>query len=132
MTDKTQGVEEKLVSMLDALEKGAVHVGDAVVKYSPDVAEATLLVVRIDGVQNIVTGLICAVLAFLSAKACVKWLKASDGDDVYIPLIASALITALVTTQVDFFNLIDVWNWVAIFEPKLYLAKQIIKAALGA
>jgi hypothetical protein len=138
MTDKTQGVEEKLVSMLDALEKGAVQVGDAVVKYSPDVAEATLAVVQIDAAGKLIIGTLCTIAAYVAYRVARWGIKEFVNDMVGAEdgLIAPSIVFGVLFFVPPFIGAIiylaDIWNWVAIFEPKLYLAKQIIKAALGA
>lgn len=132
----SDGIEQKVVNMLDALEKGAVHVGDVVVKYSPDVAEATLMVVRIDGVSSIATGVVAGVLCYLwfvwANKLRKKADEASYADSALFGTASVVcFVGSVVAFSVSMINLLDVWNWVAVFEPKLYLAKQIIKAAVG-
>lgn len=50
-------VEDKLVTILDALQTGAVTVGEQVVKYSPDVADAALMIVRVDAAETLLWSL---------------------------------------------------------------------------
>ena len=152
MTDK---VEEKIVSMLDALQSGVVHVGEQVVKYSPDVADAALWVVRIEGVSALIYGVIglfaiaIAIILFrkylwhnsqytaefklyCSKQGVEERIHRNNANNHYFWRLAFGF-SALGFTFVGFGflkKLLDIWNWVAVFEPKLYIAKQIIDAAL--
>lgn len=130
-------LEQKVITMLDALEKGAVTVGDAAVKYAPDVADAVLGVIRINGLSAVMTALISFVLLMFVGcflwKVHKKWLavdpeylKGVTGFSLLGSIIFFGFASAVLIT--DVFN---VWNWVAIFEPKLALAKQIVDAALN-
>lgn len=126
-------VQDKLVSMLDALQQGAVKVGETVVQYSPDVANAALWVVRIDGIQCIVTGAFYATIGALGVKYTIKawrWATkdASDQPVFLVPLVLGVVTGIAVVAASNI--VLNVWNWIAVFEPKLWLAKQIIAAAL--
>lgn len=152
MTDK---VEEKVISLLDALQSGVAHIGDQVVKYSPDVADAALWVVRIDGLGNLLIGLlglgmiavshalfrkavwhrgqhIIAWRAYIETKGKEERIQKDDADyhDFwrFITLLTSGFsgFAGLIAVA----RFLDIWNWVAVFEPKLFIAKQIIDAAL--
>jgi hypothetical protein len=134
----TPSVEGKLIDMLDALQNGAVKVGETVVKYSPDVADAALWVVRIDGIQSLITGLIFLIVIFpLWSWQKRLWQWGSkigwDSDDAQMgfafgsaPLVAGIVISAVVVKK----TLLNAWVWIAVFEPKLWLAKQIIDAVV--
>lgn len=129
-------VQSKLVEMLDSLQHGAIKVGEEVVKYSPDIADTALWVVRIDGAQQIVSGLMALAVAICAAKwlgVLWKWgrEKAEDEcDGIYYiwPTFATAAMIIPVVFCAE--KLLSVWHWIAIFQPKLWLAKQIISATL--
>lgn len=134
--DAGTGIEGKLVEMLDALQNGAVKVGEQVVKYSPDVADAALWVVRIDGAQKLVLGIV----ALIALYPCVRWtlrlfgwakkaVKTSYDGIAYAVPILGAIGTVMVAGAAAT-PLLNVWNWIAVIEPKLWLAKQIIAAVL--
>ncbi|MCE9567940.1 MAG: hypothetical protein K8U57_38560, partial [Planctomycetes bacterium] len=128
------GVEGKLVEMLDALQHGAVKVGEQVVKYSPDVADAALWVVRIDGIQSVVLALACIPIAVL----CTRWarkfyayLKEDHAlDEPQVLGLAALWCAAGISSLSSAITLLDVWTWIAIIEPKLWLAKKIIATVL--
>lgn len=133
---KEVNVETKIVEMLDALQNGAIKIGEGVVKYSPDVADAALWVVRIDALENIVFWLIFFIMFLLPLVYiksiwawCVSKEYSSNESSTVLGLIG--LVASFIAAIIGFFNLTTIWNWVAVFEPKLYLAKQIISATLG-
>lgn len=152
MTDKA---EEKVISMLDALQSGVAHIGDQVVKYSPDVADAALWVVRIDGLGSLLVGVLgfvaiaIAVLLFRRAvwhtvqyKIARELYWRTNGKEEQIHkstadthdfwkfmLMTCGFIMGGVGLTASF-QIMQIWNWVAVFEPKLYIVKQIIDAAL--
>lgn len=132
----TPGIEEKVVGMLDALQNGAVKIGEQVVKYSPDVADAALWVVRIDGVQSIATAIffvIAAIVLYVATRRFWAWAWRVDKDfdtpAIMVPVVTGIL--TIISSILASARIFDVWNWIAIFQPKLYLAKQIIKAAIN-
>jgi hypothetical protein len=103
-------------------------------KYAPDVVDAALTVVQINGAQRLLTGALCAILALITVWAFFKWLMPrlmnSDADPVWIffgVLTTGAFIVAGVKAA---HNLLDIWNWVAVIEPKLYIAYKIFEKAL--
>lgn len=128
------GVEGKLIEMLDALQNGAVKVGEQVVKYSPDVAEAALWVVRIDGAQSIVFGVAGIPAACISVRlakryhAYLKSVKLNDEPPIVVVIFLWCL--AAWASLASASCLLSVWNWIAVFQPKLWLAKQIIDAVV--
>lgn len=57
--ENTDKIQDKVVSMLDALQQGTTTLGDKLVKYTPDVVDAGLWVIRIDGIQEIAIAIFC-------------------------------------------------------------------------
>jgi len=127
MSDK---IETKLVSMLDALQNGVAEVGGKIVKYTPDVVNAAEWVVRIDGAQELVFSIFGLLLGVFSAKFLFKHAKIwCDNNGNPIGYIGG--IGAVVFSTASFFSIINMWTWIMIFEPKLYIAKQIIESVVG-
>ena len=128
----TAALENKVVEMLDALQNGAVEIGHQVVKYTPDMIQAVYGVTMINGIQNIVYGILwLGVTIFLYRKAkSYKWSGGNYGpegvDVLKFVTGAAAIVTFIISTT----QLLDVWNYTAIVEPKLYIAHQIIDKAL--
>lgn len=134
--NKHQTIENKTIELLDALQQGAVKVGDAMVQYSPDVVDAALQIVRIDGAASIFEGFVLGVLAYIGYKFCRRMYKALEDakpTDDEVPLMLGVALsgpTTIVLAILSVSKVTQIWNWVAIFEPKLALAKRIVEAAL--
>ena len=133
--DVAPNVEGKLVEMLDALQHGVVKVGETVVQYSPDVADAALWVVRIDGIQYMLMAVSCliwAILAKILGGKLWAWARRVDPDfdtpAACVPILM--WMTGVVAFGISLAELFSIWNWIAIIEPKLWLAKQIISSVL--
>lgn len=132
--ENTDKVQDKVVSMLDALQHGVTTVGNSVVKYTPDVVDAGLWVVRIDGIQTLTFSILGLLAAFILGHASYKFWKylekecELDGPVIVFPLFGGIITIIMIIGNT--ITLLNVWNWVAIFEPKLYLAKQIIDSVV--
>ena len=132
MTESTELLTQKALSIFDSLQTGVAQVGGAVVKYTPDVVEAGLTVVRIDAVQSIVTGLVCLglfVSCVLKIRECNKiecyW------DSCNVPFVGiSSVICLVVSGCIAAVCLLNVWVWAGLFEPKLYIAHKIIEGVM--
>jgi len=132
MSDK---VETKLVSMLDALQNGVAEVGGKIVKYTPDVVNAAEWVVRIDGVQSIVfsvSGMIVMGYASVKIWKFARKIREEDRYSGWADFNNALAVILGIVAALQIRIILDVWNWVRIFEPKLYIAKQIIESVVGA
>lgn len=128
----TSSVETKIVSMLDALQHGIVTVGEKAVKYSPDIADAALSVTQITGAAELLYGIGQGIALFLCVKFCLFFYKTAVEDDSFgaglaVAGFASASVGLAISVIYAFFN---VWNYVAIFNPKIYIAHQIIEKVM--
>lgn len=126
-------LEQKAVDLLNKIESLAVD-------YTPDVYQMAVNVVQAQGIVLIVEGFIYGLAAFvfalISKKSYVfcrkKHDKAGDYSDwdmagFFIALMCAALAGILMLVSI--FNVFDMWNWVAVFNPELALAKEIIDSA---
>jgi len=138
MKTHEQDVETKIIDMLDALQSGAVTVGEKVVEYTPEAIDAALWVIRIDGIQSITSGLFLTALAgvgFYYVRKLLPWAKKTrseafvDGELAYVPVVMLALLSIFVAIE-GVHKATCIWNWVAIFESKLAIAKRVIEATL--
>ena len=133
-------LEEKLVNILTQIETLSKTM-------APEVLNSAIEVTRMNGIIDIVTGVICFVISMCGAFAIVKYYKfcirkkkeyratgnyTIDWDfTIYVPCgIISAISSILLLASI--FQLMDGWNYVAIFEPKLALARSIMEAASSA
>lgn len=131
--ENTDKIQDKVVSMLDALQQGTTTLGDKLVKYTPDVVDAGLWVIRIDGIQEIAIAIFCLLFFTIGGYWFTKKLLSIFKDVLDEGAIVLAIMTGGISITfiiISITTLLNIWNWVAIFEPKLYLAKQIIKDTL--
>lgn len=105
-------------------------------KYGSEVTDAALLAVRVNGVHELVLatvgGTMAAAIGY-AAYRCGKKAAAVLKDNPYgsgeIPYFFGAAGLGLVSAMAGLINgiaLFNVWNWVAIFEPKLWIAKRLM------
>lgn len=127
-------LENKAVEILDASQKAIGEFADKMVElgkqYGPDVADAALQMARIDAIQFLVPGVVAAILCGLLILVGIKLARAVNADkfsaDTAIPLFAFGGLCTVISAGFAIFRLVDVWAWVGIFEPKLWLAKRIL------
>jgi hypothetical protein len=95
-------------------------------QYSPDVVDAGLTVVRVHGFQSIGEG----ALALILVISCI-WIirinipKVERYSVAPDALIATSSIVGIFSAIGVWANLLNIWNWIAIFDPKLYIAYKI-------
>lgn len=127
-------VQAKVVEMLDQLQHGAVTVGNTIIKYSPDVADAMLWIVRINGLQQLVMIIPCLLVMYFSQKLAIKYWKhlveKRDTDEVQVLGVWLLWAVFLVAACQFVYLILNIWTWIQIFEPKLWLAKHIVAKVL--
>lgn len=148
---KTDEVQQKVVEWMDSIEEG-------VKEYSPEVVDAGLTVVQLIGLQELVLAtiglLIVAAIILSGYKTYVSYHEYSkedspgnhgtlfkmwglrvfdsDGD----PQAGSVAIIIAVFTIIgisipSLVSLLNIWNWVAVFYPKLWIAHKAVEGVLG-
>ena len=123
-------LEEKAVDILNQME--------ALTKqFAPDVVDAGMEVTRLNGIASVVAGvvmLICAYPVYTQAVRLFLFFKKKKEEDGYMSdwemgSVAVSICAPVVIILLVIFGaalVFDVWNWVAIFNPKLALAKSIM------
>jgi hypothetical protein len=114
-------IEEKVVEYLEKLDKLATEL-------APQGYDMALQVVQINAVQSLVVGFIGLVIAIFCAR--VVWWALTSEDIGYssAPAFAALLgvIGCLGGMLAFTINVLSVWNWIGLFHPELYLAKQLM------
>lgn len=97
-------------------------------KYGPAAWDIALWLVRIDVGQYIAIGFLCMLLAYISYRYAQKFYKLSKENDYdYINLcILVWCFGVFPFSLATVINLFNVWNWVGLFYPELYLAKMAL------
>lgn len=131
----SDALENKAVEILDksqaAIATFADKLTDLTKQYGPDVADAALQMARIDALSTMVPATFVLVGSFIVAKwywtNCKAWMRGPSSDEVAIVMggILGGLCLATFSAWA-LVQLLDIWRWVGIFEPKLWLAKRIL------
>lgn len=134
----SDALENKAVEILDASQKAmgafADKLGELAKQYGPEVAEAALQMARIDAINTLVPGLITAPIGFFAYRKIMAHVAATkaknpenfDIFDCEIFILAPLSIVIFIASLISIESLVNVWAWVGIFEPKLWLAKRIL------
>lgn len=121
-------VIDKLEDHIADLSAKFVEIGE---KYGPDVINLGLDVVRLTGAAPLFLGLIAAIatplLIWSSLHWCAKF-KATEYDeqDQYLFFIVPSMVGSVAAFVISLVNLLNFWNWVAVFYPVAYLARRMM------
>ena len=116
-------IEDKAVELMEKLDKLATE-------YAPDVIDSAIEVVRVSGFGSLIYGLLAVGFIF-SLWLAYKKIKSYEIDSAYEEPIWGgfflvSIVGGVISVVVIIETLFDIWTWVAIFNPKLALAHQIL------
>lgn len=119
-------IDEKLGEVIDKLTKLAEQHGGAAVDLAAEV-------VRVDSIQSLIFGAAGLLAAGGLAWVGSRFLKrgSATGWEPGIWILGSAVpaMVSFILAIVSAPKLADFWNWAGAFDPKLALAKNIMRAA---
>jgi hypothetical protein len=126
-------LQTKLVEVITQLQ--------SVVKdNAADAVNLGLATIKINGIEHVIIGIIFLLFsisgAFLAKKVYKWWCEAAekskdhyfDGFEYGAGMIGTVAITAILFI-IFCCNIFNIWTYVAIFQPKLWLAHQILAKA---
>lgn len=134
--DKLSGAADQLAAKMAELAQ----------QYGPEAIDAGLAVARIEAAQGIVKGFVFLIVSAVFSFICYKLTKigfnlariyklpetsysAPDGTwQIAVGICAGVL--ASITGITFVVALSDIWNWVGIFEPKLWIAHRLLDGVL--
>ena len=99
---------------------------NAVNEYGPDVVNAILFVVRINAAQRLLVSFVAIAVLFAIARSCYKHLKATKDEDVGM-LCLVGLFMCATTAMYPLSQILNLWNWVALFMPEMALIHDAIE-----
>lgn len=112
-------------------------VGKAMADIAPDVAKATLAAVQLNGIANLLIGIIgsAIIITFMYKVGILLWNTAKNGsDDTQIVCSMIGAIGGLVITMVLFmtvlWRVLTVEYWIAAFSPEAGLAYKVLEKVL--
>ena len=123
-------LETKAVDILDKLDA-------LTTQYAPDVIDKAVHAVAITGISNLVyaiAGVFALCMAwYVTKKLTVFFIKRKEKDGYYsawevgyILSYSIGLIVCVTLGLSSVFSILDVWNWVAIFNPELAMAHRVL------
>jgi hypothetical protein len=123
----TDQVASKLLEIINQIQAG-------VVAHAPEAANLALQAVSYDGWYSLIIGfswLALSLILYYIAKRYVYYIKncekKNESDEIALGLLVCAIVIILIFAAIELF---DFWNWVQAFNPKLYLAHEIIQKVL--
>lgn len=119
------------------MANAAQSLSDSVKQYGPDAVELGLTVYRISAVQQVATGMLALAFGvglFVWAKLLLKWERESNRSPYDFPLCGFLFVISTICgvyfTGAAFYNLMDVYNWAALFGcPEVLIAYKALVAA---
>ena len=137
MKDNTGKVIENASSLVEKIGTTAIDIFDASKKvvidaidqYGSQAIEAVLWVVRIDAIQTLIVALFWCILAIWIFNKSLKNFKKYENSNFDSDMPIVWFISMFLCVVVLGFNLkpiLNVWNYVAIAKPEIYLVKQVV------
>lgn len=111
-------LESKAVELLAKFD-------DLATQYTPEVVDAALSVVQVNGISSILFGISLIIIVVFADVLRVKVFSKLNNQDKQVWSFF-ALVFMTISSIMAFFYLTSVWTWVAIFNPKLALAHQLL------
>lgn len=112
------------------------HFEELMRQFAPDVIDIAANVVFVSAINKIVFGGLVAILLAMVAFKVAMYLQETWGriykNDIDLMEIANmwtwvgAIIFIVMFTILSLCNLLNLWNWVALFKPHLALAQKVL------
>ena len=129
-------LEEKTVEVMDralnGFDKLTVVLSDIADKYGAETVDAVITVVQIKGVDNLARSLFSfsfILLIIIFGRRMLRWAKGYQrvSDGFSWMAISCVTVAIMAPTISGLLGLLNPWPWVAIIEPKLWIAHEILK-----
>ncbi len=92
-------------------------------------APLAIAAVRIEAASCLLGGAVGAIAAAVACRLGLRLFAAFKESDDEVPLIIGVVglgLVALVGGIFAMVNLFDLWNWISLFYPELWIAKRIV------
>ena len=119
----TTNTDVAVATILNELHTAAVTMASPVWKDA-------LLSIQIDSAGSIVFGILCGVIGFFFYRQTSREYKNTPDGSIAGLCILYGLVTAIFTI-ISFCNLVDVWNYVALVRPDIWLAHVAVNKITG-
>lgn len=107
------------------------HLADAIVHAAPQVTDIALNSVRVQAAGGILGGLVAVGFAIAGGVA-MRWCyrhRNDDADDADLWIFVGAIffgLIALIGSIIGATQLFDIWVWVSLFHPELWIAHKLL------
>ena len=119
-------IEQKLIELIEKFENLSAEL-------APEVVEIGLTTARFAAGQGLVYGVLALVVAGVLLWLPVKvWSGLYDEDDAVEDKAWVVIITgvssapALIATIIALTNLLNIWNWAGLFDPRIWIAARVM------
>lgn len=131
MADKIDATEQFLTTLNTAMNS----VGKAMVDIAPDVAKATLAAVQLNGIANLIIGLLIMGISIGFARLCFLTTKHPWGEDCEptragVFGVLSGIMATILFLVALFVYLVNIYYWISAFSPEAGLAYKILQKVL--
>lgn len=103
---------------------------DAAMPVAQKAYEIGLLTIQIDALQSIVLSIVGFIWCYVFYKLVKISIKKDWTSEVAIPMYVLGGLSTVGTTICSVVTFFNIWIWVALFKPELWLAKQAIEKVL--
>lgn len=123
-------LDQKLVEIFEKLE-------ELVKQFQPEALDKAVNILQINAVNNIVISLL--IISLTALLLIVLWKKQGEITEhldiekcntmvagLCTAAIVLGIMFSIILSIVSLCSLLDIWNWIGIFNPKLALAKKIL------
>jgi hypothetical protein len=129
---------ERAMNKADAVFTASADIiSNAVTAYGPQAVEMMLTVIQIDNIQRLVYGGLLFILmvttTIIFGRQVIKHIKedcngvAGDCEPYPTLMLLIPFILATMTLPYQVNSFFNVWTWVGAVEPKVWVAKQVVR-----
>jgi len=137
VTEVAEAVSEAAGVIERGVEAVASQIAELAATYGEPAWNTVLLIVQIDAAKSLGVAAFIFFGTLYAGKRIWRadgWLrselKTDDGEGWFVAVFVSGILS--IPAVVALFRvLLDVWNYVALFSPELYLAKRALDAVVG-
>lgn len=100
-------------------------------EWAPELLNLAARIVFWDAVGWLIIGGVLASLTILGLRFAVKmWrLGKEDSDDIYVMTFCVTSLLSALSGVFALLILFNIWNWIALFDPQLAVAKRVLDLA---
>lgn len=102
-------------------------ISGAVTTYGPQVVDAVLWVIRIDGIQALFWGFLTLIISTIFWVKLIKFWKSGEaGDGTFFITAIGTFFSAVVVGPILYSSVFNIWVWTQVIKPELWIAKQVV------